>query len=149
MNIDDIDILILKELTKNSRASLSVISSKVNLSIPAVSERIRKLEENGYINQYTTILNMKKFNYSLICFSFISLRYEENGIKRFRDFVENNTNILECHLITGQYEYLLKIIVKEPKDLEEILSSLRSVADVLTSSTSISISSLKDQTSFL
>lgn len=143
MNIDDIDLNILKELSRNSRIPLSIISSRVNLSIPAISERIKKLEKNGYIEKYTLILNPKKFNKNLTCFTFVTLRYDEEQLESFIDFVRSEPDIVECNLITGEYEYILKIVTDDSESLGELLSELRIKADVLTSSTSISMSMLK------
>lgn len=144
MNLDEIDLSILEELIKNSRAPLSVISRKVNLSIPAISERIKKLENGGYIEKYTTILNPKKFNKNLTCFSFVTLRYNEEKLEDFKKFVMTEPDIMECYLITGEYEYILKIVTNDSDSLGEILASLRKTADVLTSSTSISLFPLKN-----
>lgn len=144
MNLDGIDLKILSELSEDARVGLSLISSKVNLSIPAVSERIKKLEKNGYIEKYTVILNPEKFNKTLTCFTFITLRYSEGELESFREFVKSNPDIIECHLITGEYEYVLKIVTDNPESLGNLLDSLRKSADVLTSSTSISLSTLKN-----
>ncbi|MEK6266529.1 MAG: Lrp/AsnC family transcriptional regulator [Clostridium sp.] len=144
MNLDNIDLSILRELSTDARVPLSAISSRVNLSIPAVSERIKKLERGGYIEKYTTILNPDKFNKTLTCFSFLTLRYDVAGLESFKEFVRSNPDIMECHLITGEYEYVLKIVTDGSKSLGDLLASLRMRADVLTSSTSISLSTLKN-----
>ncbi len=144
MKLDSIDLQILKQLTEDARMGLSTISSIVNLSLPAVSERIKKLEKNGYIEKYTVILNPDKFNKTLTCFTFITLRYSEGQLESFRKFVELNDDIMECHLITGEYEYVLKIVTESPESLGNLLDSLRKSADVLTSSTSISLSNIKN-----
>lgn len=148
ISIDEIDLKIIIELSNNSRVPLSTISKHVNLSIPAISERIKKLEKNGYIEKYSTQLNPKKFNKNIICFSMLTLRYDEQELDSFFDFVKKEKDILECHLITGEYEYLLKIITDAPETLEKLLSSLRKKAKILTSSTSISLSTIKNNTSF-
>lgn len=144
MTLDNIDLNILKELTKDARMPISTISTRVNLSIPAISERIKKLEKGGFIEGYTAILNLKKFGKTLTCFSFISLKHSEADLKTFMEFVETNEDIMECHLITGEYEYILKIVTQGPESLGILLNNLRSKADVLASSTSISLSTLKN-----
>jgi Lrp/AsnC family leucine-responsive transcriptional regulator len=147
MNIDEIDLDILRELTSNARAPLSAISDKVMLSVPAVSERIKKLEIGGFISKYSAILDPSKFNKNLSCYTFVTLRYDETKLEAFRKFVENEPDINECHLITGEYEYVLKIITASPDSLGNLLDSLRKNADVLTSSTSIVLSSLRQDVS--
>ena len=148
MSLDDLDIIILNELAKNARVSLSYISKKANLSIPAVSERIKKLNENQYIEKYTTILNPKKFDINILCFTLLTLRYTEGGFERFQAFVASQSEIVECHQITGEYEYLLKIATRNSDTLAEILDNLRKEADVLTTSTSIALLALKNEPSF-
>jgi len=148
INIDEIDLSILKELSKDARTPLSSISSKVNLSVPAISERIKKLEKGGYINKYTTVLEPKMFNKNLICFCLITLKYDEERLEVFKEIVKSEPDILECHCITGEYEYLLKIITDGPESLEKLLSFIRRKALVLTSSTSISLSTLKNEISY-
>lgn len=145
MVLDSIDLSILKELTMNSRASLSMISKNINLSIPAISERIKKLETNGFIDKYTSILNPSKFNKNLTCFSFVTLKYDEKKLEDFINFISTEPDIMECHLITGEYEYMLKIVTDGAESLGNILASLRKKADVLTSSTSISLDTLKNE----
>lgn len=145
MKLDSIDLNILRELAEDARVALSVISTRVNLSIPAVGERIKKLENGGYIEKYTVILNPEKFNKTLTCFTFISLRYSEAELESFKEFVQSNPEIMECHLITGEYEYILKIVTDSSHSLGDLLDSLRKRADVLTSSTSISLSTLKSK----
>lgn len=147
MILDDIDLGILNELIRNSRAPLSLIGTRVNLSIPAVSERIKKLEKGGYIEKYTTILNPSKFNKNLTCYSFVSLRYDKEKLENFKEFIKSEPDIVECHLITGEYEYMLKIVTDGPDSLGSLLASLRMRADVLTSSTSISLFTLKNDVS--
>ncbi|MDX9918272.1 MAG: Lrp/AsnC family transcriptional regulator [Gudongella sp.] len=147
MNIDEIDLDILRELASNARAPLSAISDKVMLSVPAVSERIKKLEKGGFISKYSAILDPSKFNKNLTCFTFVTLRYDETKLEAFRKFVENEPDINECHLITGEYEYILKITTSGPDSLGNLLDSLRKNADVLTSSTSIVLSSLRQDVS--
>lgn len=137
----------MNELVKDGRAQLSVISSKVKLSIPAVSERIKKLEKFGYIERYSTILDPNKFNKKLVCFSSVTLKYDKEKLKEFESFVVGEDEIMSCHLITGEYEYLLKIVTEDPASLGSLLIRLRENADVLASSTSISIATLKDNAS--
>ncbi len=151
MAIDEIDINILRELSLNARAPLSFISKKVNLSIPSVSERIKRLNKEGYIEKYTIVLNPKAFNKKLICFCFLNLRSDEIDADKhasFYELVRSEADIIECHTITGEYEYLLKIISKGPEELEKLLVRLRKKGGVLTSSTSISLSTIKNEVSF-
>lgn len=148
MILDEIDFGILEKLSKNARISISDISKEINLSVPAVSERIKKLEVNGFIENYTTVLNVKKFNKNLVCYTHLSLKYSEGGFEKFKRLIRLEPDILECHQITGEYEYILKIITDSSESLANLLERLRSEADVLSSSTSISLLTLKNMISY-
>lgn len=140
---DLIDEQILKILVRDAKSPLARISASVNLSVPAVSERIRKLEAAGYIGGYTLVLDPLRFGKSLTCYTFVSLRYDEAELEKFWTFVQAEADILECHLVTGDHEYMLKIVTEDSNRLGEILGELRKQAEVVTSSTSISLSTLK------
>ncbi|MEO1814700.1 MAG: winged helix-turn-helix transcriptional regulator [Acetobacterium sp.] len=73
--MDSIDIEILKLLQKNARVTASEIASEVSLSVPAISERIRKLDSSGIIQKYTVILSTQKMNKNLVAYMFISLKH--------------------------------------------------------------------------
>ncbi|MFA5576147.1 MAG: Lrp/AsnC family transcriptional regulator [Tissierellaceae bacterium] len=148
MILDEIDYNILESLSDNARMAMSDISKKVNLSVPAVSERIKKLEKSGFIQKYTTVLDAKRFNKNLVCYTYLSLKYSEGGVERFKKFIQSEADILECSLVTGEYEYILKIITDSSESLAKLLDKLRRESDVLTSSTSISLLTLKDLISY-
>ncbi len=143
MTPDLIDEQILKLLVQDAKTPLARLSASVNLSVPAVSERIRKLVGAGYIGGYTLVLDPLRFGKALTCYTFVSLRYDEAKLENFLAFVQTEPDILECHLVTGDHEYMLKIVTEDPRRLGEILGELRKQAEVLTSSTSISLSTLK------
>lgn len=146
--IDEIDLEIIKILQQDARVALSYISKQVNLSVPAVSERIKKLEGKGYIRKYTALLEAKKFDKNLTCFCFVTLNYMEKNIEIFKEIVKKEPDIIECHCITGKYEYLLKIMTKDTETLEKLLNLIREEASVLNSSTAISLSTYKNLVAF-
>lgn len=148
--MDKIDVSILKELQLDARKPLSEVSNTVNLSLPAVSERIRKLERAKVIQRYTVILNPKKFNKDLLCFCFLVLRNkapEEN--QEFFKFIRDEPDILDCYCVTGQYEYVLKIHTDSTDSLEAILSRMRNKTIAKNTSTSIVLSTTKETPSIL
>lgn len=146
--MDDIDVRILKSLQEDSRKPLSEISAEIHLSVPAVSERLRKLESSGVIKAYTTILDPEKFGKSIFAYCFLILKNKdpEKDLK-FKSFLENEPDILECYCLTGEYEYLLKIRTDSTKSLENLLVKMRKEAPVIKTSTSIVLSTRKDEPS--
>lgn len=141
--MDAIDIEILKLLQKNGRAPISDIGSQINLSVSAVGERIKKLERAGVISQYTAILDGKQFNKELTALMFISLespKYIENFLK----FVELEVDILECHYIAGNFDYMIKIVTNNPSSLEKILNKVKGVPGIMKTYTNVVLATVKN-----
>lgn len=111
--MDAIDRKILHKLQENARATLSDLSGEAALSIPAVSERLKKLEASGVIRQYTTILDPAMLNKHLMALMFLRFDSPKHG-DRFSDFVRNEPEIKECYYITGDFDYSLKIVTEKP-----------------------------------
>lgn len=146
--MDEVDKSILRELQIDARKSLSEISQKVNLSLPAVSERLRKLERSGVVQHYATILNPGLLGKDLFCFCFLTLRNKTpEGDSEFFQFVNDRADILECHCITGQYEYMLKLRTKSTASLERLLSELRNQTSAKSTSTLVVLSTVKEKPS--
>jgi Lrp/AsnC family leucine-responsive transcriptional regulator len=146
--MDDFDRKIVAVLQKNARASLTELSRMVHLSLPAVRTRLLKLQEQGYFSSFSAILDPEKFGKGFACYCLIQL----NGHARFHDeifekFVMENPDILECHRIAGQYEYLLKIITKSPKCMEDILKKMRTVESVVNTNTLTVLHTFKEEPS--
>jgi len=142
--VDSIDLKIIDVLKENSRVTTSEISKKVNLSIPAVAERIRKMEQGDIIEQYTIKVNRDKTNYKLLLFIFVNIDKTEN-VEKFRKEIVQHCSVLECHHVAGEYDYLLKVLVEDTKALEYFLSNvLKKIKGVYKSNTIIALSSLKE-----
>lgn len=141
--MDDIDVAILKMLQKNARLSVSDVSSNVNLSVSAVSERIKKLENSGIIKQYTAILNGTSMGKELTAFMSISLERPQ-FTEKFMEFIQNEDAILECHSTVGGYDYIIKIVTKNTFTLEQILTRIKSVAGVMKTNTNVVLSTVKN-----
>ncbi len=123
--MDKIDIKILKCLVKNARANASEIAEKVNLSVSAIIERIKKLENSGTIQGYTAKINPLSVGKEITAMVFVSI----DRPKYYDKFVEEccaNPSVLECFLITGEYDYLLKVMTSNLRELEKVLSGLKS-----------------------
>lgn len=148
--MDEIDLLILNELLKDARKSLSEISNKINLSLPAVSERVKKLERNNIIERYTAVLNPEKFGKMLSCFCFLNLNSKNSHCDEiFNTFIQKENDILECHCITGEYQYFLKILTENTRTLEALLIRIRNQTAVVRSSTFISLSTQKESSTLV
>lgn len=143
--MDTTDFNIIEVLKKNGRATSSEISKQVNLSIPAVSERIRKMEQSKIIEQYTVKINRQKAGYSLIAFVLVNIE-KTKYIGQFRNEIITHSCILECHHIAGPNDYLLKVLVKDTSELEHYLTYvLKKIDGVTNSITLICLSTLKEE----
>ena len=142
--MDTIDLNIINVLKENSRSPISEISKRVNLSIPAVAERIRKMEEAGIIEKYTIKVNRDKINFKLLAFVLVNIDKTEN-VEEFRKSIVQYNSVLECHHVVGEYDYLLKVLVEDTKSLEHFISyMLKNIKGVIKSNTIIALSSLKE-----
>lgn len=140
--MDNIDIKILKMLQKNARITASEISGEINLSIPAVSERIKKLEASGIIQQYTMVINPRQLNKDLMAIMFVSLERPKYADK-FVELVNSEEDILECHYLAGDYDYSLKIVTENTYTLENLLNRIKSVQGIQKTKTVIILSTVK------
>ena len=143
--MDEIDIRILEELKKNGRATASEISKAVSLSVPATAERIRKMEHSGVIERYMVKINRKAQGYRLLVFILVTLD-AASSIAHFRAEIVKNKNVLECHHIAGQSDYLLKVLVADTDELEAFISEqLKGIPGVVSTTTLINLSTLKEE----
>ncbi len=143
--LDDIDQRMLDILQKAGRTRRTELAAKVNLSLPAASDRLRKLETLGYITGYHAVLDPKKFGKDITAFVVVTV----DSSKHFAAFVEHareTDEILECHAITGEGTHLLKIRTDNTASLEKILAKVQSWYGVVKTSTSVVLSSAKETT---
>lgn len=146
--MDILDLKILGILRANARVSYLSIGKSINLSTSAVVERVKKLENLGIINAYTTILDGKAFEKELTALMFVSLespKYSEG----FLDYISKESDILECHYITGNYDYTLKIVTKSPSTLESLLNKIKSQAGVMKTYTNVVLKTIKNDYSII
>lgn len=141
--MDNIDIRILKLLQNNARITVSEIANRINLSVPAVSDRLRKLDASGIIEKYTTIISAKKMNKSLTVIMFVSLESPQYA-DRFIDIVQKEDEIIECNYLAGDFDYALKIITENTETLEQILNRIKLVAGVQKTKTTVTLSTIKN-----
>ena len=141
--MDKIDHKILLALSKNARISGAAIARKVHLSVPAVTERLRKLDKSGIIDKYTIQINRNKLGLNLLAYIKVWIDHSkaENIIQWIIDFPE----VLECHHIAGDYDILLKVLVKDTKELDSFLTEkLKTKNSISNTSTTIILNTYKE-----
>lgn len=136
--LDEVDLSILTVLQSEGRITNADLARKVGLSPPSVHQRVRKLEEAGFIQGYEAVLNLEKLGYNLKVYVQIGLSlHQEQPIERFRKAVASIPEVLECMHVSGDFDFLLKIVVKDMPSYEvlvrEKISKIRGVGRVQSS----------------
>lgn len=141
--MDAIDVKILECLQENSRVNASLIGEQINMSVSAVIERIKKLEASGIIKQYTAILNSKLLGKDTTAFISVRLehpKYNEN----FMESVKTQPEIIECYYLTGDFDYILKVITASTETLARVLNEIKSIKGVSLTKTVVVLSTVKN-----
>ncbi|WP_332814277.1 Lrp/AsnC family transcriptional regulator [Ramlibacter sp.] len=120
--MDQIDRKILRVLQSNARASLQEISQAVGLSTSPCWERIRKLEANGVIEGYTVRLSAPALGLNDTVMVQVTLdSHSENTLERFGETLAAIPEVIEAYLVSGEYDYLLRVAVRDTRDYERLL----------------------------
>ena len=113
ISLDKKDIAILHLLQKNARITVKEISDKIHLSTTPVHERIKRMEANGVIKQYATLVDHTKVNKGLMVICYVSLRqHNKNAGTKFIKLVQSLPEIVECYNISGEFDFMLKVVAE-------------------------------------
>lgn len=125
--LDRIDRRLLAALQENGRLTVAELAEKVGLTASPCSRRLRILEDAGIINRYAALLDQKKVGLPVSVFVSIKLdRQQEDKLHRFEEAIRRCPEVLECYLMTGPRDYLLRVVARDLADYE------RFVKDTLT-----------------
>lgn len=144
-DIDETDIHILDLLQQDSRMSQVKISEQVGLSPPSVNNRIKRLRHLGYIQGYTALLNKTKLGFGMQCFMHVSLQtHDMQKIQHFQQLVQAMPEVQACYQTTGEYDYILQIIVRDQQGLQVFLNKkLTPIEGIARVQTSLVLSEIK------
>lgn len=145
MMLDEIDVKILEIIQKQGRTRRNDLAERVGLSLPAVSERLRKLEEAEIITGYFAKVNYQKLGKDIAAFVVVTVDSSKH-YNSFVDHIQGMDDVLECHAITGEGTHLLKIRTENTTSLEKLLAKLQSWNGVVKTTTSIILSTPKEST---
>ncbi|MBB4173045.1 Lrp/AsnC family leucine-responsive transcriptional regulator [Sulfitobacter noctilucicola] len=121
MSLDEIDRRILRALQRNGRMSNGELSDDVHLSPSACHRRVQRMEKDGYIKDYVALLDARKLNVPTTVFVEITLRGQADEIlDAFEKSVARIPDVLECHLMAGSADYLLKVVAENTEDFARI-----------------------------
>jgi DNA-binding Lrp family transcriptional regulator len=146
--MDDLDRQILLILQTNGRLPNAELARKLNLSPPATHARLRRLETEGLIDHYAAILDREQAGFDMLCFIQIGLQlHQPEQVEAVRTAIRKMPEVLECHHITGEYDYLLKVVIRNRKDLERfVIERLTPVPGVARIQTSLVLTEVKSTT---
>jgi len=129
--LDRIDLAILNTLQQSGRISNVELAQKVNLSASPCLDRVKRLENDGYIKRYGAFLNASMLNYGMSAFIQVTLdRTTADVFENFKHGVVKIKEVAECHLVAGGYDYLLKIRFKDISSYRDVLEKIVSLPAV-------------------
>ena len=121
--LDATDYAILALLQEDSSRTDADLARHVDLSASGLKKRLRKLEARGVIQRRVTLLDRNAVDLGLLCFVQVFLSHHQpDGVRNFSDVVKEMPEVLECHFLTGEHDYLLKIVARDYRHLEHLLA---------------------------
>jgi len=137
-HLDEVDVQLLALLQDDGRITNADLAKKVGLSPPSVLQRVRILEKSGLIRGYHALLDAERLGLRITALAMISLSlHQEQPIERFRKSVNEIPEVLECYHVSGEFDFLLKIVVKDIRAYEQLirerLSKIKGIQQIKTS----------------
>ena len=137
-HLDEVDVQLLALLQKDGRMTNADLAKSVGLSPPSVLQRVRTLEKAGLIRGYFALLDAERLGLRITAWVHITLAlHQEQPIERFRRSIQDIPEILECYHVSGDFDFLLKVIVKDMRSYEvfvrEKLSKIKGIQQIKTS----------------
>lgn len=148
--LDDIDKSILKLLQEDSRLSNKQLASQLHRSPNPIYARVRRLQDEGYIRRYTTILNGKKIGRGVTFYTRVKLKeHSQKSLKAFMQEVVKLSDVMECYHMSGDFDFILKIVIKDLDDYNKLLmDKLSNLPDVGTMESTFVMSEVKYETRY-
>jgi Lrp/AsnC family leucine-responsive transcriptional regulator len=148
--MDAIDKKLLQLLQADTKKTTKELSLKLNLSVTAVYERIKKLEREGIIEKYVVLLNRNKIHKGFVVFCHLKLlQHTKEFINQFEKEVVKLDEVLECFHVSGDYDYILKICVKDMEEYREFMvTKLTTLQHIGSTHSTFMIGEVKNTTSF-
>ncbi len=128
--MDELDRQILRLLTNDARMTVKDIATHISLTSPAVSQRIKRMEEIGIIRGYTVVLGDTYTQKTISAIINITVKVQDS--KKFMQLIENNKNVKRCHHVTGNYSYIIIIKCNEMYQIEKLISEFQQLGQTNT-----------------
>ena len=144
--MDHIDNKILQCLTEDARMNASQISQRVNLSVSAVIERMKKMEASGLIRGYTAVIDEGKAGFGVQAMLSIRLEHPKYN-EEFNRQMCNHDHVIECFYITGDFDYIARIGVASTQELTKVLNDIKQIPGVSLTRTYVVLDNVKQNLS--
>lgn len=146
--LDRVDIEILSHLQADGRVTNVELANRINLSPPATHARVKRLEQEGFIRGYVALVDQEKVGLDITCFISVSLRLHGHPeLEVFDSIIDSIPEVLECHQVTGEFDYLLRVVVRGRRDLQKlIIDRLTPIPGISRIHTSMVLSAVKSTT---
>ncbi len=144
--LDRIDLQILKILQEHSKITNLDLSKQIGLSPAPTLERVKKLEQSGIIESYHAVVNQQSIGLNVKTFVLVSLAWQKEGaLTHFLDKIKAIDEITECYIITGEADFLIKIVCKDIPTYEKLLfKTLSQIEEIERLKTLMTLSTVKD-----
>jgi DNA-binding Lrp family transcriptional regulator len=147
-SLDEIDLQILRVLQSDGRTSNAELARQIGLTATPTLERVKRLEREGVIRRYTAQIDPASLGKGLVIFASVSLAmHDAENVEQFEAAVKRVPAVLECHHVTGEADFLVKIVVSDTREYERLLlQHLTKLPGVRQIRSSVVLSTLKDET---
>ncbi len=123
--LDRIDINILSQLQRNGKLTNVVLAGMVGLSPSPCLQRVKRLEKAGYIDRYAALINLRKLSDHVIVFTEVTLAdHRRNDFIKFEAEIRKHAHVMECHLVSGGYDYMIKFVARSVPQYQEIMEAI-------------------------
>ena len=148
--MDTTDKKLLELLQQDTKKTTKELSLKLNLSVTAVYERIKKLEREGIIEKYVALLDKNKINKGFVVFCHLKLlQHTKEFINQFEKEVVQLDEVLECFHVSGDYDYILKVCLKDMEEYREFMvTKLTTLQHIGSTHSTFMIGEVKNTTAF-
>ncbi|MEZ5163126.1 MAG: Lrp/AsnC family transcriptional regulator [Fimbriimonadaceae bacterium] len=133
--LDKVDLEVLRILQDSGRITNAELAKRVGLSPPSMLQRVRRLEDSGFITGYVATVNHERLGFPLVVMAMVRLAmHQDEPIEKFIDSIKKIPEVLECHHVSGDYDFMMKIVARDMHDYERIvrekLSKVKSVGRI-------------------
>lgn len=146
--LDSTDREILKSLQENAHLTTKELASRLNLSPTPVYERVRRLENDGVIKKYVALIDREKVGKDLMVFCNIRLKeHAQEAGKKFVQEIVKLDEVIECHNISGEYDFMIKVVVEDMREYQSFLmNKLASLENIGSTHSTFVMSEIKNET---